>query len=136
MGQDTVEKSPEELSTFLKNKRVKEATVAANAQRAAAGSRDRFAKSLTKKFKTTMIGALARFEERFGEIWGFGLEEGKELSKEQEDALEAWLLVRTEILNNGNTQLRHALDELSRYKLTYEGFKMTLTVKPRETNNE
>lgn len=135
MGKDIDSADPHVLSTFLRSKRVKEASIAANAEKAAAGSRDRFGKSLTKKFKTTMIGALARFEERFGNIWGHGKDEGK-MSQDEKDMLEAWNLVRTEILNNGNTQLRHALDELSRYRMTYEGYKMTLTVKPRETNNE
>ncbi len=124
------EEQPERLQTFLKSRRVKEAATAATAEKVAANSKQKFGNSLEKKFKTTMIGALAKFEERFGHIWGHDKKDD-ELTEEEQNAREVWLLVRTEILNNGNTQLRHAIDELSRYRITYEGFKMNLPMKPK-----
>ena len=36
-------------------------------------SKRRFMNILKKKFDTTIIGSLAAFEERFGELWGHGL---------------------------------------------------------------
>lgn len=132
MGQD---ENVKELGTFLRTKKVREAAEAATREKVAAASKERFGKSLKKKFQTTMIGALARFEERFGYVWGHGKPD-EELTPEEQEAREAWALVRTEILNNGNTQLRHILDELSRYRLSYEGYRMSLPFKPLESKDE
>lgn len=61
---------------------------------------------LETKFKTTMIGSLARFEEAFGHLW-------EEEGPDQQEHLDAWEYTRNAILNNGNKQMRAALDELS-----------------------
>jgi hypothetical protein len=58
------------------------------------------------KFKTTMIGSLARFEETFGHLW-------EEEGPDQQEYLESWEYTRNAILNNGNKQMRAALDDLS-----------------------
>ena len=39
-------------------------------------SKRRLSNILKKKFDTTIIGSLAAFEERFGELWGHGLSMG------------------------------------------------------------
>ena len=68
-----------------------------------------------KKFQTTMIGALARFEDNFGHLW-------------DNDSLEAerfeivWEDTRNAILNNGNKQARSAINEISSF-LNYNGNK-------------
>ena len=59
-----------------------------------------------KRFKTTMIGSLARFEETFGHLW-------EEEGPDQQEYLESWEYTRNAILNNGNKQMRAALDDLS-----------------------
>jgi hypothetical protein len=56
-----------------------------------------------------MIGCLARFEERFGFLWG---QNSDELSKQQEEFLGLWEDVRESILDHGNSQIRKALSEL------------------------
>jgi hypothetical protein len=61
-----------------------------------------------KKFQTTMIGALARFEETFGYLWDND-------SKEAERFEIMWENTRNSILNNGNKQARSALNEVSDY---------------------
>ena len=61
-----------------------------------------------KKFQTTMIGALARFEETFGYLWDND-------SKEAERFEIMWENTRNSILNNGNKQARSALNEISDY---------------------
>lgn len=66
-------------------------------------------KLLRKKIETTMIGCLARFEERFGFLWG---QNSDELSKQQEQFLSLWEDVRESILDHGNSQIRKALSEL------------------------
>lgn len=65
-------------------------------------------KEVEKRIKTTMIGSLARFEESFGHLW-------EEPGPDQQHYLEAWEYTRNLILNNGNKQIRSALDSLSAY---------------------
>ena len=62
--------------------------------------------SVQKKFQTTMIGALARFEESFGYLW-------ENNHKDREMFEQKWDDARNNILNNGNKQLRAALNEIS-----------------------
>jgi len=61
-----------------------------------------------KKFQTTMIGSLARFEAIFGHLW-------ENDSKEAEEFEDMWEYARNSILNNGNKQARSAIDDLSNY---------------------
>jgi hypothetical protein len=61
--------------------------------------------SVEKKFQTTMIGALARFEDSFGYLW-------EDDHAEREKFENIWEETRNLILNNGNKQLRSALNEI------------------------
>lgn len=63
---------------------------------------------ITKRFQTTMIGALHQFEKYFGYLWGIGMDED-EMTDQQLDARDRWELARNQILNNGNNQLRQML---------------------------
>ena len=110
-----------ELEDFLRLKKVKEAAKKANQERFAANSTRKLEINLRKKFQTTMVGALAKFEERFGHMWGHGIII-EDLDEEQERYREIWDVVRTEILNNGNNQLRGATEELARYSVVWNGY--------------
>jgi len=68
---------------------------------------------LTKRFQTTMIGALFEFEKTFGYLWGHDKDE-KDLTDKELDFLDRWDMVRNQILNNGNNQLRKAMADLSK----------------------
>lgn len=68
---------------------------------------------LTKRFQTTMIGALFEFEKNFGYLWGHDKDE-KDLTDKELDFLDRWDVVRNQILNNGNNQLRKAISDLSK----------------------
>lgn len=68
---------------------------------------------LTKRFQTTMIGALFEFEKTFGYLWGQDKDE-KDLTDKELDFLDRWDMVRNQILNNGNNQLRKAISDLSK----------------------
>ena len=58
-----------------------------------------------KKFQTTMIGAIARFENNFGYLW--------DNDSKQSLAMEnLWEDTRNSILNNGNKQARAAMDDI------------------------
>lgn len=78
-------------------------------------------KILTKKFQTTMIGALFEFEKNFGYLWGHDKDEN-DLTDKELDFLDRWDFTRNQILNNGNNQLRQALNELDKYNgnITYK----------------
>jgi hypothetical protein len=62
-------------------------------------------KNIETRLKTTMIGSLAKFEEYFGHLWEDN--NSKRLEYER-----LWDDTRNAILNNGNNQIRLALDEL------------------------
>lgn len=67
---------------------------------------------LTKRFQTTMIGALFEFEKAFGYLWGQDKDES-DLTDRDLDFLDKWDVVRNQILNNGNSQLRKAISDLN-----------------------
>jgi len=71
--------------------------------------------NIEKRFKTTMIGALARFEESFGYLW-------ENDSEKQQYYDDLWDHTRNSILNNGNHQIRSAIDELKTF-LYRDNFK-------------
>lgn len=75
-------------------------------------SNDQYKNILTKRFQTTMIGALFEFEKAFGYLWGHDKEEDM-LTEKELDFLERWDIVRNQILNNGNHQLRKAIADIS-----------------------
>lgn len=77
-------------------------------------SKDRLITLLTKFINTTMIGSIATIEKH--------LSDGR-LSNED------FQRIRQEILDNGNKQRRAMLDELSRYKVEWQRYNMTLPVK-------
>tara|TARA_Y100000034_G_C6799357_1_gene358546 strand:- start:63 stop:449 length:387 start_codon:yes stop_codon:yes gene_type:complete len=91
-------------------------------------SRRQLSLMLTKKFKTTMIGALAAFEEGFGHFWGHN-KPFDELNEEESKLNGIWEDTRTEILNNGNSQLRAALEEINHYDLNWNQYYTELVVK-------
>ena len=70
---------------------------------------------IRKKIETTMIGALARFEEGFGRLWGHGSD--KKLSQDEIRNKIIWDNVRESILDHGNLQIRKALSELKGSKV-------------------
>lgn len=70
---------------------------------------NRFDQIIKKRIQTTMIGALARFEENFGYLWG---QDQENLNSEQIRNLDLWEKTRTEILDNGNNQIRGAISDM------------------------
>lgn len=65
---------------------------------------------VTKRFQTSIIGSLARFEDTFGYLWGHNSDSN--LTAEQQEFADMWEFVRTSILNHGNNQMRQAIDEI------------------------
>ena len=118
-------------------KKIVKLTKEANDQRYEAHSQENLKRHIKTKFKTTMIGALSKFEETFGELWGHGKNDS-ELSEQELDNKKKWDLVRTEILNNGNDQLRAALNEIGEYTVRTKNKTYEFTIKDKEglTKNE
>ena len=84
-------------------------------------SKRRLLNNLKKKFDTTIIGSLAAFEDRFGELWGHGLPIG-ELDEDQLYWREVWADTRSKILDNGNANLRAAQNEIAQYTLSWNRY--------------
>ena len=73
---------------------------------------------IERKFKTTMIGSLARFEESFGHLW-------EEEGPDQQEYLDLWEYTRNSVLNNGNKQMRAAVNDISNTFLNSQKSKIT-----------
>jgi hypothetical protein len=108
------------------SKKISEARKANN-ERFKEESKKRLVKNIEKKFKTTMIGALASFENVFGELWGIDKEEC-DLTKEEMMWLNKWNNTRNQILNNGNSQLRAAIEEIMEYTMSWNRYKTDFIV--------
>tara|TARA_R100000008_G_C3563739_1_gene157825 strand:- start:333 stop:698 length:366 start_codon:yes stop_codon:yes gene_type:complete len=84
-------------------------------------SKRRLSNILKKKFDTTIIGSLAAFEERFGDLWGHGLPIG-ELDEDQRYWRDLWMETRSKVLDNGNANLRAAQNEISQYTMSWNRY--------------
>ena len=93
-------------------------------------SKKKLISNIEKKFKTTMIGALARFEDVFGFLWGMNSE--RALTKNEQEWFDKWQIVRTEILNNGNNQLRACLDEIAQYTMTCNQYQTQFIIQGKQ----
>lgn len=91
-------------------------------------SENRLKESIERKFRTTFIGALSAFEEEFGYLWGRGLPLNKLTDAEHQERL-AWDRVRTNVLNNGNNQMRAAHDEISQHSIERDKYRVSLKPK-------
>lgn len=116
---------------FFKNKRLVEMAKKANLERRQNNSKEQMKKAISAKLKTTMIGSLAKFEENFGYLWGHGK---NDKTKNELEFAKLWDLVRTEVLNNGNNQLRAAMQEIDNYTITFDGFKTEFIMQRKEGN--
>jgi hypothetical protein len=88
-------------------------------------SRQRLLKIMEKKFQTSFIGSLSQYEQFFGHLWGHRADEST-LTPEQLEMRHRWNEVRTNILNNGNNQIRAMQNEVSQYTITWNRYQMNL----------
>jgi hypothetical protein len=117
------------MSSYEEQKRLREHTKKRNEEKYRDSSKKRLIKNVEKKFKTTMIGSLACFEKYFGDLWGH---DESELDPEQLRYRELWEQARTEILNNGNSQLRIAQEEIAQYSMTWNRYHIDFLVTPQD----
>lgn len=83
-------------------------------------SKERLKKIATKKVQTTMIGALDSIEKHLSFLW----EENSELR-------ETYEIVRQEILDRGNDQIRNLMSELDMYDIEWLRYNLQLKVNNR-----
>lgn len=117
-----------------KMRNMREAARRANNERYEQHSKETLKRHIKTKLNTTMIGALAKFEDMFGHLWGDKLHED-ELTNEQLEFRRAWNIVRTEILNNGNNQLRALFAEIEQYTIRYNKMRYDFVVKKDSKEN-
>lgn len=121
------------MSNFWENKRNSDTAKKNSEQRYLEQSKNRLEKIVSTKMKTSFIGALAVFEKNFGYLWGHGIAE-EDLTEEQLEMLELWEDIRTEVLNNGNTQLRAAKNEISNHVIKWKRYQTNFIVRGTEQN--
>lgn len=95
-------------------------------------SRRRLLKILETKFKTSFIGALSQFEESFGHLWGHHKND-EDLTPDELHWKQIWESVRTNVLNNGNNQIRATHNELANHTITWNRYEVNL--KPGDRYN-
>lgn len=80
-------------------------------------SKERLWNIVETKCKTIMIGSLAQFEKRFGELWGHSK---SNLTEKQELMKKLWLECREDVLNKGNANIRAIKKELDEYMVSWK----------------
>ncbi len=95
-------------------------------------SKLRFQRIYTTKLRTAFIGALAKFEEKFGFLWGHNDRSTTDIDEQLDEKFfeELWQSVRNEILTNGNNQIRALDKELEQYTLMWERYHAVFPVDP------
>jgi hypothetical protein len=86
-------------------------------------SKKQLMKILETKIRTSFIAPLSYFEANFGFLWGHGKEESK-LTKEELHYRQIWNFIRTNVLNNGNNQIRAVCNELNQYTVSWNRYQL------------
>ena len=113
----------------------------ANKRRYNDDSKKRLMNIAKKKMNTSFIGALDQFEQKFGFLWGYIKNEGytnDEIWLKQklaeigmtEDIFRSWWDdTRTNILHNGNNQIRALEQEIAQYTIKWDRYSFVPIVK-------
>jgi hypothetical protein len=120
-----------ENDQFRRITQCRETTRKEAAQRYALQSKERMKKNMETKIRTTMIGALSVIEDKLGFLWG----QGKPRSQLTDQELEMESIkeeLRTEILNNGNNQIRAAVAEINQYDITWNRYRYNSEFKDKD----
>ena len=88
-------------------------------------SKDRLKAAVQKRIKTTMIGSISSIEKIFGDLWGH---ECEFRTAEQEELYQVFVELRTEILDNGNLQIRSFENDLQAYEVEWTGYHLEIPI--------
>ena len=97
-------------------------------------SKKRLSNIISTKIKTSFIGAISSCEKNFGFLWGHGKDD-ENLTEEELSMREIWDEIRTEILDNGNTQLRAANNEIDNYSINWERYNIGINIDEDKENS-
>lgn len=99
-------------------------------------SKERLLKIIKKKIQTSFIGSLDIFEQNFGYLWGYNKETKTTNPRtiEERRFKELWDLVRTRVLDNGNSQLRAAETEISNHVVSWQRYHIDFIIKTEDFN--
>lgn len=86
-------------------------------------SRDRLKQSIHKRMQTNMIGGLARFEKKFGYLWGHGQDED-DLSQKERDFRQMWDELRNDYLTFANNNIRECLIDMENYSVEWNRYNI------------
>jgi|APGre2960657404_1045060.scaffolds.fasta_scaffold00218_6 hypothetical protein len=97
-------------------------------------SRRQIIDQMETRFKTIMIGSIARFEKEFGALWN----NNNEPTNDQEVYFgDKWEDLRQDLLDHGNNQIRQGLEELNMYLNSVEKYRLQVFYNQnRRPNNE
>lgn len=85
-------------------------------------SKELLKKNMTTKIKTTMISAIAAYEEALAPIF-------KDLeTPEQREVFEAFQRARSETLKKGHKQIENAITELNLYKINWLRYQTKIPI--------
>ena len=88
-------------------------------------------KNIETKFKTLMIGSIARFEDSFGYLWNHGSEPQ---TTNQEDFKDKWDTLRLELLDHGNYQIRLAIQDIMNYYNEQDKYEYNFIIKTNDNS--
>lgn len=88
-------------------------------------SKERLLKIGSKQIRTTMIGALAAIEKKFGHLWNH---EGIAETEEQKSYRAIYDELRKEILDKGNQQIHNFTQEMNQYQIVWKRYSISLPV--------
>ncbi len=97
--------------------------------------KERLKQVAKSKITTTMVGALASFENRFGRLWGHEKEEGEDLTPQEERFYEIWQDVREEILDRGNAQIGGFNQEADSYNIEKTRYQVKFIQRRQDGRN-
>lgn len=88
-------------------------------------SRERLLKIGTKQIRTTMIGALAAIEKKFGSLWKHG---DTPQTPQEKVFRELYEELRKEVLDKGNQQIHNFTQEIQQYRVSWNRYSISLPV--------
>jgi hypothetical protein len=95
-------------------------------------SRREIIEQIEIRFKTIMIGSLARFEKEFGHLWNNNAEPS---NNQEEYFSEKWEDLRHDLLDHGNNQIRQGIEELNMYLNNVEKYRLQVFYNHNKENN-
>lgn len=109
---------------YFKLKAIHDENKRKNQERYKEYSKNKLKSVIVSRMKTNMIGTLAIIEKTIGHLWG--IDNDGELTPDQEEMLDMWEDIRTQILDLGNNNIRITEEELSRYTINWDRYKIDL----------